>query len=275
MIRIEYQEPQTADWKRWREDCERATQALYAAVQAGEKPQFDQRLYSRLKRDHYFAAEGPFGGRCAYCESPISGTQPGDLDHFRPKSEVTHADDSTVRLTDPSTGEERPHPGYYWLAYHWRNLVPSCIGCNRPNNLRNRKHRAELKLGKRSRFPVEGQHALDASELRGERPLLINPAEEDPAPHLEVDTTTGLLKARTARGAMCVAVFGLNVRKLPEMRLAVMDQVRAVLVELILSKTPSDQQSAKAKLAALLQGSQGHVATARARYRELHALLTT
>ncbi|MFM8287928.1 MAG: hypothetical protein ACKOGA_14500, partial [Planctomycetaceae bacterium] len=196
MIRIDHQEPQTDAWQEWRRDCERATQALCSAVAAGKEPEIDQRLYSRFKQEHYFAPDGPFGGRCAYCESQIEGTQPGDIDHFRPKKPLTHADDTPVYVSDPTTGEKRRHPGYFWLAYDWRNLVPSCAGCNRPNNLRNRKHRAELKLGKRSRFPVEGQHALNDSELRSERPLLINPAEEDPAPHLKVDTSTGLMQAR-------------------------------------------------------------------------------
>ena len=264
MIRIEYQEPQTADWKRWREDCEQATQALCAAVQAGEKPQFDQRLYSRLKRDHYFAAEGPFGGRCAYCESPISGTQHGDLDHFRPKSEVTHADDSLVCLTDASTGEERHHPGYYWLAYHWRNLVPSCIGCNRPANLKDQK------LGKRSRFPVEGQHARNEAELHNERPLLINPAEEDPAPHLKVDLSTGYMQHLTTRGEMCVRIFGLNLRDLPDMRNQVMDQVRLLRIKLQHSDSKLELQADFDKLKRLLEGRNGHAAAARAMNLELH-----
>jgi hypothetical protein len=27
-------------------------------------------------------------------------------------------------------GKSVEHPGYFWLAYHWKNLLPSCAFCN-------------------------------------------------------------------------------------------------------------------------------------------------
>ena len=69
--------------------------------------------------DHYkdvqikIALEKLFNFKCAYCERDLS--PPWDVEHFRPKGRVA---------------ERREHPGYYWLAYEWTNLYPSCQNCN-------------------------------------------------------------------------------------------------------------------------------------------------
>lgn len=57
-----------------------------------------------------------FHGKCAYCESRYTSTQPVDVEHYRPKGGVEEAPD---------------HGGYWWLAMKWENLLPSCIDCNR------------------------------------------------------------------------------------------------------------------------------------------------
>jgi hypothetical protein len=66
--------------------------------------------------DHVRAAlEKLFCDKCAYCESKITPGFAWEVEHFRPKKSVA----------------ERPdHPGYYWLAYEWTNLLPSCTLCN-------------------------------------------------------------------------------------------------------------------------------------------------
>src|SRR4051812_1734670 len=53
-------------------------------------------------------------GKCAYCESPLGMEVAGGSDHFRP-----------IR----SVAEHPDHPGYYWLAYDWDNLLPACGMC--------------------------------------------------------------------------------------------------------------------------------------------------
>ena len=61
------------------------------------------------------ALEKLFHDKCAYCEGKSIGQADWDVEHFRPKGSVAERDD---------------HPGYYWLAYEWENLYPSCKHCN-------------------------------------------------------------------------------------------------------------------------------------------------
>ena len=62
------------------------------------------------------ALEKLFHFKCAYCESSIAN-QDWDVEHFRPKGRVA---------------EREKHTGYYWLAYEWTNLYPSCTGEDGP-----------------------------------------------------------------------------------------------------------------------------------------------
>lgn len=75
-----------------------------------------------------------FHCKCAYCESTLElDRYLGDTEHFRPKGRVTTENDSEkrekvfIKLNDEF---ELVHPGYFWLAYDWRNLIPVCSGCN-------------------------------------------------------------------------------------------------------------------------------------------------
>jgi len=61
------------------------------------------------------ALEKLFNYKCAYCETPGFAGFSWSVEHFRPKGSVA---------------EDRSHPGYYWLAYTWTNLYPSCVFCN-------------------------------------------------------------------------------------------------------------------------------------------------
>ncbi len=157
-----------------------------------------------------------FHGKCAYCETFYSASSPVDVEHFRPKSSV---------LEDPG------HPGYWWLAAHWDNLLPSCIDCNRSRQQTlvqagqdrfpeggGRMHVGTL-AGKGSRFPLmPGSPRLQPEALPGndERPLLLNPCEDDPTRHLQfvghVSPASSLVAARrnSARGRASIALYGLN-----------------------------------------------------------------
>ena len=106
------------EWKKWLQDCTMKTRKLIESVQQGEKPVFDDRLYKK-KKDYFFSTEGPYKGKCAYCESQIIDGRSADIDHYRPKALVTDENDKlvTIRFED---GHTSTHPGYYWLAYDWR-----------------------------------------------------------------------------------------------------------------------------------------------------------
>ncbi len=160
---------------------------------------FDFKVYKH--KDLKNALHELFHGKCAYCETFYSATQPMDVEHFRPKGAVA---------------EDDGHPGYWWLAMKWDNLLPSCIDCNRKrkqitprgdvrqltlvNETANAfSDQAVQNAGKKDSFPLAATGARASAQgptarddlaaavspgLAGEAALLLNPVADDPAQHL-------------------------------------------------------------------------------------------
>ena len=76
--------------------------------------------------------EERFFRKCAYCETRYDATGFANIELFRPKSGVREDD-----------GDFPMH--YAWLAYHWENVLVSCMLCNTKFKGR--------------RFPVAGSRA--------------------------------------------------------------------------------------------------------------------
>ena len=256
---IDSQPPADPRWRRWIRDCERATAQLRQQVATGVAPSISN-LYRResVKNIYFFSKGPPFYGKCAYCETPITDFQYGDIDHFRPKSAITDEQDQPISLIDEDgriiadpTGKPVPHPGYYWLAYDWTNLLPSCIRCNQAYLV------GDKKIGKHARFPVAGRHAQSPDEIENEEPLLIHPGsgkpEDDPAQHLRVESETGVMVHKSDRGRMCIEVFGLNLRdQLLENRKRACDQTWYLLSRLL---RPGGDADAKQEILGIKAGS--------------------
>lgn len=259
MIKIDFPEPTSSTWKRWRKDCDKATSKLVAALVEGKPVEIHDKLYRRrsIKQEVYFAKNGPFRGKCAYCECLITDFYRGDVEHFRPKKAVTDMDDQLVLVSDGDGGLMTEHPGYSWLAYDWTNLLPSCQACNQPGTVHDGG--VERRIGKRNRFPLAGRRAWKPEhDLAEEQPLLINPVAEDPAAHLAVDIETGIMTSKSVRGQACIDVFGLNLRdRLPENRQQTMDAVKALLVELIYQNDPERLRTCQKRLDRIEQGQEG------------------
>jgi uncharacterized protein (TIGR02646 family) len=162
-----------------------------------------------------------FHGKCAYCESSYAGTQPMDVEHWRPKG-------GFVDESDPKK-EELVWPGYFWLAADWNNLLPSCIDCNRRRNQIVWSKEEPLRMGKESQFPVvdEAKRWRDPDQyspgqIIEEEPLLLNPCtdkEEDwPEKHLTFDENAVLVpkpdpkdKSRPSpKAEASIRVYALN-----------------------------------------------------------------
>ena len=164
--------------------------------------------------------EDLFHGKCAYCEGFVASTAPFDVEHYRPKGEVEGA---------PG------HPGYWWLAMAWDNLLPSCIDCNRrrwqdlpaapPGWQADPKLLADwgarVQLGKQASFPIAGTRAeREDADLDAEQALLLDPTRDDPAAHLRfhIDPLMplGLVLpklvdgAPSPRGLASIRTYGLN-----------------------------------------------------------------
>jgi hypothetical protein len=134
------------------------------------------------------ALEALFHGKCAYCESHYASQAPVDIEHYRPKGGVEG---------------DAEHWGYFWLAADWRNLLPSCIDCNRrryqvlPSALTaslvdlREAGKPIWQTGKENAFPVKtGTRAYGvaedfAEEIAREVPYLLDPCTDDPEAHLE------------------------------------------------------------------------------------------
>ena len=204
MIKVNFIEPATPEWADWKQRCLDKIAELQAAYGRGDDLAFESKLYSEMKAE----MKKQFHGKCAYCEELIDGNQHVDVEHFRPKGAVTDMNHQRVTVAGPG-GVARPHPGYFWLAYDWKNLLPSCVLCNQPSS------DGSQKLGKRNRFPLKpaSTHALSSGQIASEAPLLLNPMWDDPSPHFKFDSATGRVIGLTDEGRACVEVFGLNTRE--------------------------------------------------------------
>jgi hypothetical protein len=159
----------------WTEKAEKAKQKAIENFDAGNRPvPFKGEVWSELK---VFLLRVVFKGKCAYCDSKYVGTSFGDAEHFRPKGRVTEKKDGKDEIV-MENGE--PHPGYYWLAYDWHNLLPACERCNSAE-------------GKMNQFPINKRYVFSREEGpdsetldKLEEPLLLHPYREDfdPDAHL-------------------------------------------------------------------------------------------
>jgi hypothetical protein len=202
MIRVTLKEPDDPAWKNWRKRCEEETELLKESVRKGKRRKIKSSLYKGMKTVLFDL----YNNKCAYCEAPFI-RYPGDLDHFRPKNRVTDKKGELVHVID-DRGNSIPHPGYYWLAYDWRNLLPSCNHCNRPNT-----GASGIVQGKWDQFPVEGARAWKPDEETQESALLLNPVssngDHNPETELIFDPN-GIVGGTTVAANKTIELLGLN-----------------------------------------------------------------
>lgn len=222
MIHIEFDpnspnsltEEQQLEWQTINAEREEATKELIQKWETTGKittKDFDSNFWSQLKG---FLLDNVFNNKCAYCETHLGESrQPGDADHYRPKGGVNfktkHEKNwktySKARTVDYHSEPEQElnHPGYFWLAYDWKNLLPTCIECNRNQGKKNQfpvftpLHTLNLKLNPDEAANLTGQYYKSTSgedvyypgveDLNvHEQPRLLHPYfGEDPADHLE------------------------------------------------------------------------------------------
>jgi hypothetical protein len=212
VIGVVFVEPSEPAWTSWKNDSDRATADLIRHAQPGLSPKIDDTMYKGAARDFIFAA---FHQKCAYCEVHFILDQTGDVEHYRPKAGLTDEHDKPVMvMTGHHKKDFSEHKGYYWLAYDWHNLLPSCSKCNRIRNTKDGR-----KVGKGTRFPIAGARAIKpGDDLALELPLFLHPYYDNPAEHLIFDPETGLIAGKTPRGEALVNFLDLNREGLPEAR---------------------------------------------------------
>lgn len=215
-------------WSGWIKKSERAKKKALEQYANEEEIGFRDQVWKALKE---WLLDHVFHGKCAYCEGKyLAGTYDA-AEHWRPKGKVTVNDVEVTRADGTA------HPGYWWLAYDWRNLVPSCDRCNGPG-------------GKMTEFPVGKSHVFDVGttidELdKKEDPILLHPydAEHKPEDHLKFGLQGVVAEDKSSkRGKESTRVFnltrpGLNEDRATEQERSTDRFLRAVLY-LVEDKTP-------------------------------------
>lgn len=148
-----------------------------------------------------------FYDKCAYCESKVTHISYPHIEHWRPKKAVY---------------EDKNHPGYYWLASEWDNLLLACSICN-SQRYKGNKFPIEVT----SKYATKSNHSITM-----ETPLLINPCLEDPEYHLEY-TDLGAIIGHTIKGKTSVNIYGLDRIELTLERRKFSDIVKRRLNEIL------------------------------------------
>jgi uncharacterized protein (TIGR02646 family) len=222
------------DFSKWQGRAKTARTAALndylKAHAAGKTFEFSSGLWGELK-EHL---QELFHGRCAYCEALFESVAFGDVEHYRPKAEVT--------------GEPK-HPGYYWLAYEPSNYLPSCQRCNQE--------------AKRNYFPIAGTRASTPQDNLGlEDPLLFNPYQHDYFEYISyvpsrgkngIEPTAGKAIGKSAKGKKSIEVYNLDRERLVRDRRRVQESIRAIL-KVALSN--EDQQRLNDLLIGCLSGTE-------------------
>jgi uncharacterized protein (TIGR02646 family) len=132
--------------------------------------------------------------KCCFCESRVSASSHGDVEHYRPKGGWIQKE-----------GDALTQPGYYWLAFEFSNLFLSCQICNQ--------------TFKKNYFPLSNpakRTKTHTQKLSAERPLIIDPGKTNPSAHLEFRQE--MVHAKTNMGGETIKRTGLNREKLVQER---------------------------------------------------------
>jgi hypothetical protein len=208
----------------WCARAESARNQLLAEFIPGQSQPFKPQVWKDFKDT--FLIHGN-AGKCMYCEQKFDAGSYGDAEHFRPKGEVT---EHRQKLDN--------HPGYYWLAYEWQNLLLSCEKCNRP-------HRDAMGVshpGKLNEFPIDGTRVSEPNpkpelwwtELEAEKPLLLHPYFDNPEVHFDA-APEGFLQHKTEQGQTTIEVCDLNRPALIEDRAHEEGQLKTRFIEAIIT----------------------------------------
>lgn len=155
--------------------------------------------------------------KCCYCEAVLSAKY-NDVEHFRPKAEANR-----------KPGASATH-GYWWLAFHWENLLFACPTCNRS--------------AKNSAFPLAPGSVIlaEGQDPPGqELPLLLDPAgQESASEHIRFERSTNngtetwwpIPHQGSQRGEYSIHCFGIGRHDLQELRLRHLPRIQQQVEDL-------------------------------------------
>ncbi|MGG6362234.1 AAA family ATPase [Peribacillus frigoritolerans] len=125
-----------------------------------------------------------FHNKCAYCETKLAHSL--NIDNYRPRG--------GARREDGTLDKEH----YWWLAYEWSNLLPTCKECN---------------LNKSNRFPTLYERVpvgtFELEELLTEGPIILNPSLDKPEDYL-IYNKEGYVFSNDHRAMITIEILDLN-----------------------------------------------------------------
>lgn len=184
---------------------------------------------------HFLTAQH---NKCAYCERYITST--GDVDHYRPKAEVGDLQSPGDELPGllNVTGRSIPtkyKPGYWWLAYDWKNWLVACERCNR--------------VWKRTLFPVAEKPRPQPKQGVTETPLLLNPfGKHKPSKHFKYDRLGQVTSRASPHGKATIETCGLDRESLRATRYQIARQAYGLVARF--QKAINEKRAADASISA-------------------------
>jgi 5-methylcytosine-specific restriction endonuclease McrA len=156
--------------------------------------------------------EREYDPKCAYCESTVETVAALQVEHYRPKKEVTGA---------PG------HLGYYWLAYEWTNLLLACPRCNGAGAKANHFPVGSLRVAAEPRDQagqlLYPELLASGATLLGEQSGLLHPEQDRNLDQHLAFNALGGISGLTDRGRATVDICQLNRRPLQKARKKVLD----------------------------------------------------
>lgn len=219
MIHISTTGPQGPEYEEWHEKVTRDLAEHLEEWRREGKVTLKPARWKELKE--IFLAKA-FHHKCAYCEGKYCSGHHDHVEHYRPKSEVT---EDRKKLDG--------HPGYWWLAYEWTNLLLCCAKCNSDHSYSDEHRNKVTHPGKKCEFRVKGQRLCSppseiscTTDMNCEEPLLLNPYFDESEEHISFDEH-GFAVPLTERGKETITVCDLNRPELIEERLSEAERIEA------------------------------------------------
>jgi hypothetical protein len=143
----------------------------------------------------------PWSTKCAWCEQLRPWKREIDVEHNRPKVWVTEWAGAPPFVSDTPPSEIDVGPGYWWLAFEWKNYSLSCKTCNQG--------------WKRRLFPVVAPRPTCVEGVEHiEKPLLLDPGSTfRPREHFRW-TIEGIMEPISPEGYATIVTCGLNRKDL-------------------------------------------------------------
>jgi hypothetical protein len=158
--------------------------------------------------------------KCVWCERKRDVSRELDVEHYRPKVEVTRWVGTPPLVSDKPPPEVAVGPGYWWLAFAWGNYFLSCKGCNSG--------------WKRNLFPVRDPRPPCVEGVEStEQPLLLDPSKPFKVRDHFSWTVSGIMEGVSEEGRATIITCGLNRTTLAASRVKLVPVVRGVLADLL------------------------------------------